>query len=248
MGYQILVTRPEPENTLTCRAIEHVGHRPIALPMLEITPITDQASQAAIRSQIFNIDEFHYVIFVSKNAARIACDYLDECWPMLPVGVHWLGIGQGTTQALIDQGIPALSHPGHTSEELLHWLKPARMRDQKILIVRGVGGRTTLGDSLIARGAKVSYLNLYERKKPTYFAQTFTMLPDINMIWVTSGEGLSNLTDYAQQYMPSWFTLPIMTPSARVTAQAKSLEWTNVICSSGADDTSLIAATNLYKG
>ena len=105
----ILITRPEPENTLSCERIVTHGWTAVPLPMLDIAPIEDAQQRAAIRSQIFDIDTFQYVIFVSKNAARLAADWLDTCWPMLPVGVHWIGIGQGTTQALLEAGIPAIS-------------------------------------------------------------------------------------------------------------------------------------------
>ncbi|MBJ7538297.1 uroporphyrinogen-III synthase [Marinomonas transparens] len=244
----ILITRPEPENRLSCERVRTLGGTPVPLPMLEIAPLEEAKQQAAIRSQVFDINEFHYVIFVSKNAVRLGSDWLDACWPMLPIGVHWIGIGQGTTQALLDEGIPALSNPGHTSEDLLDWLKPVKMKNLKVLIMRGVGGRTELGDKLEERGAKISYLSLYERKKPEYNAQTFLMLPDINLIWVTSGESLHNLSEYVAQYKQDWKTLPIITPSSRVNQQAKDMGWINASCAHGADDNSLIKATGFHTG
>ena len=244
----ILITRPEPENTISCERLKLLGAHPVSLPMLKIEAIDGISEKAAIRSLVFDINEFNYVIFVSKNAARLACDWLDACWPMLPVGIHWIGIGQGTTQALLDEGVPALSNPGNTTEALLNWLKPVKMTDQKVLIVRGLGGRTVLGDKLKEKGAKISYLSLYERKKPEYHAQTFFMLPDINLIWVTSGENLSNLSEYVSQYKPEWKTLPILTPSLRVNQQAKEMGWINASCANGADDNSLIKATEFHTG
>lgn len=247
-NYRILITRPEPENSVTCNTLSSIGLSPVSLPMLEIQALQGEDEEAKIRSQIFNIDEFHYVIFVSKNAARYAAAWLDTCWPMLPEKIHWIGIGQGTTNALIREGIPALSNPGHTSEALLDWLKPVKMSGQKVLIVRGVGGRTELGDKLKEKGAKISYLSLYERKKPEYHAQTFFMLPDINLIWVTSGENLSNLSEYVSQYKPEWKALPILTPSLRVNQQAINMGWINASCADGADDNSLLKATEFYIG
>ncbi|MEP3348341.1 MAG: uroporphyrinogen-III synthase [Marinomonas sp.] len=247
-NYRILITRPEPENSVTCNTLSSIGLSPVSLPMLEIQALQGEDEEAKIRSQIFNIDEFHYVIFVSKNAARYAAEWLDICWPMLPEKIHWIGIGQGTTNALIREGIPALSNPGHTSEALLDWLKPVKMSGQKVLIVRGVGGRTELGDKLKEKGAKISYLSLYERKKPKYHAQTFFMLPDINLIWVTSGENLSNLSEYVSQYKPEWKALPILTPSLRVNQQAINMGWINASCADGADDNSLLKATEFYIG
>ena len=185
---RILITRPEPENSLSRERVRAYGWVAVPLPMLEITPVEDINKKAIIRAQIFDIDTFDYVIFVSKNAARLACDWLDECWPMLPINIHWIGIGQGTTQTLLNEGVPALSNPGHTTEALLEWLKTARMKDQKVLIVRGEGGRPELANKLEERGAKVSYLSLYDRKKPIYNAQTINMLPEINLKRLTRGE------------------------------------------------------------
>ncbi|MDB4837807.1 uroporphyrinogen-III synthase [Marinomonas sp.] len=247
-NYNILITRPEPENSISCERVQKLGATPVPLPMLEIKEREEKHEQASIRSQFFNIDEFHYVIFVSKNAARLACHWLDECWPMLPASIHWIGIGQGTTQTLLDEGVPALSNPGNTSEALLEWLKPVKMTDQKVLIVRGLGGRTLLGDKLEEKGAKISYLSLYERKKPNYLAQTFFMLPDINLIWVTSGESLINLSEYATKFKAEWKKLPLLTPSIRVNQQAQGLGWTNTSCAHGADDKSLLEATKLHTG
>lgn len=245
---RILITRPEPENTLTCERVRAHGWTAVSLPMLDIAPLDNADQQAQIRSQVFDIDTFDYVIFVSKNAARFACEWLDACWPMLPIGVHWIGIGEGTTNTLREEGVPALSNPGHTTEALLDWLKPAKMTNQKILIVRGLGGRPELGLKLEERGAKVSYLSLYERKKPHYHAQTFFMLPDINLIWVTSGESLSNLSEYVTLHTPEWKTLPILTPSIRVNQQAIEMGWINASCAQGADDNSLIKATEFHTG
>jgi len=244
----ILITRPEPENTLSCERLKAIDANPISLPMLEIQAIEEAQQRAAIRSKIFDIDEFNYVIFVSKNAVRMAADWLDACWPMLPIGVHWIGIGKGTTEALLNEGIPALSNPGHTTEALLEWLKPVKMANLKILIVRGLGGRPELGNKLEERGAKISYLSLYERKKPVYDAQNFFMLPDINLIWVTSGESLNNLSDYVKEYQLNWKSIPILTPSDRVNQQAQEIGWKNAYCAHGADDNSLIKATELQMG
>ncbi|MEL0614904.1 uroporphyrinogen-III synthase [Marinomonas arenicola] len=244
----ILITRPEPENTLSCERATEQGFHGVSLPMLEIVPISEANKVAAIRSQVFNIDEFQYVIFVSKNAARAAAEWLDDCWPMLPVNTHWIGIGKGTTETLRAENIPAITNPGHTTEALLEWLKPVKMRHQKVLIVRGEGGRPELGEQLEKRGAHVQYLSLYERKKPVYHAQTFALLPDIHLIWATSGESLINLNSYIEQFKPSFKSLLLLTPSERVNTLAKTMGWHNAICANGADDASLITATELHTG
>ncbi|MBJ7549329.1 uroporphyrinogen-III synthase [Marinomonas ostreistagni] len=247
-GVKVLVTRPEPENALTCQALTALGATPISLPMLEIRPLSSNAELSALRSQLYNLDLYQFVIFVSKNAARLAAELIDECWPMLPVGMHWLGIGQGTTETLKDLNIPALSNPGNNTEAMLDWLKPAKMRDQRVLIVRGVGGRPDLAKGLEERGAIVDHLELYKRLTPEYTAQTFLFLEHPDVIWATSGESLANLTTYVDQFAPNFKSTALFVPSERVAQRAKSLHWNTVICAHGADDQCLIAATKQHLG
>ena len=247
-GLKVLVTRPEPENTLTCQTLTGLGALPIALPMLTIRPLNEPTDIARFHSQLFNLDSYQYVIFVSKNAARIGAELIDECWPMLPVGIHWFGIGQGTTDTLNLLHIPAITSPGNTTEAMLQWLKPVKMREQKVLIVRGHGGRPDLAKGLEERGATVDTLELYQRIAPTYDAQTFFFLEQPDVIWATSGESLANLTQQIEQHSPNLKNTTLFVPSERVAEQASSNGWKQVICAQGADDKSLIAATMQHLG
>lgn len=247
-GIKVLVTRPEPENSDTCQRLSSIGASAISLPMLQIKPCNSEHEIKKLHSQLFNLDAYQYVIFVSKNAARLGAELIDECWPMLPVGIQWLGIGKGTTQQLNALHIPAISNPGHTTEMLLNWLKPVKMREQKVLIVRGKGGRPVLATSLEERGAKVDQLELYERIAPIYDAQTFFFLEQPDVIWSTSGESLDNLTKQVEKHLPDFKNIALLTPSERVAEQARSHNWKRVICAQGADDDSFIAATKQHLG
>lgn len=167
---------------------------------------------------------------------------------MLPAQLHWIGIGKGTTKTLNDLGFPALSNPGFTSEALLNWLKPVKLTDEKILIVRGEGGRPTLADGLEAKGASVDLLELYKRIKPNYSAQTFLFLDEPDLIWSTSEDSLRNLTQDIMQYQASWLDKPIFVPSQRVADTASELGWKNIINANGADDSRLTEATLQHLG
>lgn len=247
-GIKVLVTRPEPENALTCQALQALGAFPIPLPILSIEPILDESKLASLRTKLYHLDLYQFVIFVSKNAARLGSELIDECWPMIPVGIHWIGIGKGTTQLLNQLNIPAISNPGHTTETLLEWLKPVKMRDQKILIIRGEGGRPDLAEQLEARGGQVELLEVYKRHSPNYTAQTFLFLEEPDVIWITSGEGLQHLTTYVDLHAPHFKQITLFVPSERVAADARNLHWNTVICAQGADDHSLIAATQQHLG
>ena len=68
---------------------------------------------------------------------------------------------------------------------------------QKILICRGRGGLPKLGESLHQRGARVRYLELYERLIPADAEQRLrTQLPSLprgDLLVAFSGETLHNL-------------------------------------------------------
>jgi len=245
-GKHILITRPEPENTLSCERFQTWGAHSLSLPMIEIDALTEQ--NAAIQSHIFDLDLYDQVIFISKNAVRYGIEWIEDCWPMLPVGINWVGIGKGTTDFInelgFDLGIKAQEHAlsGNTSEALLNQESMQKVSGQKILIMGGEGGRTKLADTLLERGAQVKHLALYSRNKINYDLEQVAEAENCEVILITSGEGLENLVDTLSQHNKNWLHKLILTPSQRVTDMAIELGWKNVVNANGADDNSIYAA------
>ncbi|MFT2112192.1 uroporphyrinogen-III synthase [Marinomonas sp. 2405UD68-3] len=246
-GKTIVVTRPEPENTNSCAFFESLGAHPISLPMMAIRPITDPQKRASIQSKIFDIDLYDFVIFVSKNAVREASEWLDRCWPMLPEAIQWIGIGQGTTKRLLEEGIPATTNAGQTSEDLLQWPLLSELQEKKVLIIKGEGGRTTLSDSLSQRGAKVNDLSLYERIPLNYSEKQLSQADTADLILITSGEGLENLQASLAKHAKVWCDKTIITPSERVAELAIHYGWTSVFQAAGADDNSILQAIDCLQ-
>lgn len=250
-GKHILITRPEPENEASRLFFQNMGANVTSLPMLAITPLTEQ--EAFIRSQIFELDNYKKVIFISKNAVRHGIDWIDHCWPQAPIGIQWIGIGAGTTTLLNTLGLslgiaakhsPSVAENGdmNISENLLRLPEFEHIDAEKILIIKGVGGRQWLADSLSKRGAQVNELALYKREKITYSLIDLTKVANIDLILVTSTEGLENLTSTLSSFNLNWFNKTLVTPSQRVTEQAMTLGWKHIVNAHGADDTSLMTA------
>ena len=244
-GKHILITRPQPENQTSCERFAEWGLNPIALPMMTIDALTEQKTY--IQSQIFDLDLYDKVIFISKNAVRHGVEWIDTCWPMLPIGITWIGIGKGTSELLnqlgCDLGIQALTtdQSGQTSEDLLAQPILQSVAGQKILIMGGEGGRTKLENTLVNRGAQVNHLPLYRRNKLDYDAEQVAEAESCEVVLITSGEGLDNLVDTLSQHNKNWLHKLMLTPSERVTQIAIQLGWKNVINANGADDNSLYA-------
>ena len=245
-GKHILITRPQPENQLSCDHFHQWGATPLSLPMMEIAALADK--KAYIQSQIFDLDLYDKVIFISKNAVRHGVEWIDTCWPMLPVGITWIAIGKGTCALLnelgFELGIEATQTDGsgHTSEDLLANPLLNDVAGQKVLILGGEGGRTTIEETLTQRGAQVNHLPLYSRNKIDYQAEQVAQVESCEVILITSGEGLENLVDTLSQYNKNWLHKLILTPSQRVADQALKLGWQHVVNANGADDNSLYAS------
>ena len=118
----------------------------------------------------------------------------------LPTDLQLGVIGEGTYRALLDQvdDLDARLIRGYpyNSEGLLAASALQQVEGKHILIFRGQQGRTLLGDELRARGATVSYCEVYRRKIPEYDPDSFVRLTASHfptLAVFTSNEGMLNL-------------------------------------------------------
>ena len=249
-GRRVLVTRPTHQAQALCTLLQQQGATPVPLPLLDIQAITETSPQFhTLKQQILDLDLFQHVIFISPNAADFGGNWIDSYWPQLPVGINWYAIGQKTATHLDHFGIHAFkSSTGYDSEALLSYPALQQIKDDKVLIMRGEGGRETLADELRARGAEVSYAELYRRCQPEYEAtvleQAFTPLPDA--ILISSGEGLKNLWALLQPYNLIKARLlrhcDFIVPSERVKDIASQAGLTRITTAAGPDDHAMVDA------
>lgn len=246
-GWRVLVTRPAHQAGDQIRHLKALGAEPVPLPLLEIAPIDDSepAALQAIKTQILELDLYAGVIFVSPNAARIGADWIDQYWPQLPLGVDWLAVGAATAATLAEAGIPASHVPGgYDSEALLSAPQLQQVAGKRYLIMRGVGGRELLADTLRARGARVEYADLYRRRCPDYPAaviQSTIFKPHLSAILITSGQALEHLFELAGA-SPTLFDTLMVVPSRRVAELAQARGCNRIRIAAGADDRSMIHA------
>lgn len=241
----ILVTRPDFAQQASISCFEAAGFSCSSLPLLCIEPIDiDAQSAGIIRNQFLNLDQFNKLIFISRNAAKLAVDLIDQYWPQLPVGIDWIAIGPGTAAELNALNIDAKINEGVDSEALLQSDHLQDLHEQRILIVKGEGGRALLQQQLQERGAKVEVAQIYKRHACHYTAQTIESklkhVPDAIMI--TSGEALEALTAIPWPWPKS--DTQLLVPSARIAQRANSLGYPNLIITSGASDLAMLTSLN----
>jgi len=191
---KVVITRPRHAATRLRSLLEQQGFNVIHYPMLAVRSVindSEQAQQALMTAlgwqaswsaMIKNfvkdtVTPFDRVIFVSVNAVRYTAACIDQLEPseqQLLDGIFkqslCVGMGITTEQAIAEQGWHLQSHglDALRTEDLLQmpWMSQASLAGKTVLICRGVGGRTTLGDNLEARGAQLHYLESYARLRP----------------------------------------------------------------------------------
>ena len=236
-----LVTRPEPSGQVLADTIIQAGGHALVLPMLEIKPLAENQD---MRNLILDLDRFDKVIVISQHAARFGLEQIENYWPQLPLHTEWFAIGETTRQALTEFDINATcSHSGVDSESLLA-LKPfQQLAGQRILLLKGIGGRRLLEQTLSERGANVATLEVYQRQRPDYDPDEVRQLlaeHDINVILAASGETVKHLCHYLPPDSHKQYRL--VTPGPRVAQMAQAIGFQQVFAAIGASHEAMLAA------
>ena len=237
------MTRPQAQAENLKDALSGAGAEVLAVPGLEIFPTQNNKLEAAF----LDLDRFQHVIFTSINAARLGMGKLDEYWPQWPVGVQWYAVGAATAKVLAEHMVQAQLPEKYNSEGLLALPGLQCLTEQKVLIVKGIGGRTLLADTLKARGAELLLADVYRRACPpvntSMQAQVKTVLDtDSPLAMVVSSiETFDNLEILLA---PSWLQLqkkPLVVVSERIAQHARLKGFQNVSVSPKPDDASVIS-------
>jgi uroporphyrinogen-III synthase len=243
-GLGVLVTRPEHQAENLCRLIERAGGVAIRCPLLAIGEPRDWAPALAAFDRLASCD---LLIFTSANAVDRALPPILERGG-IPPQVELAAIGAATARALARHGIEACLRPagGFTSEALLALPRFQQVAGQRIVIVRGEGGRDLLATTLAARGAQVIAAEVYRRARPMIDPTTLLARwerREIGAAVVTSHESLRNLFDLlgvaGQDYLRD---TPLVVVSDRIRRAARDHGCHSILLAREASDTALIAA------
>lgn len=245
-GKRVLVTRPREQAQGLVAALAAQGAVPVEFPVIEIEGLPATEVE---REKIIELDRFDLVVLVSANAARFALDWVDRYWPQLPPHLAWLAVGAATERLLAAAGIAASIPDGHAnSEALLQLPLLAAVANRKILIIRGIGGRSLLQDELARRGAQVESVALYRRCLPQLGAADIEELlngqpPDALM--ATSVDAVTNL-DLLLSRVGNWhYAVPLVVASARIADAARQRGFSRIFTASGAADECILQALNV---
>lgn len=224
-GCGVLVTRPVHQAQGLSSVLQALGARVLLFPTIEIvpTPVTE-----LLLAPFSNGRRLDCLIFISPNAVEQGMNLIGRAGGV-PEGVTVAAVGKATARCLRERGITVglVPEQGADSEALLALPALQQVAGQHILIVRGVGGRKLLGQTLEQRGARVEYAEVYRRTLP---AAADNRLADwlaagqVDVVTATSPAGLENLAALVEsETKDSLLRLPLVVVSERMLQLAAGL-------------------------
>ncbi len=246
-GIGVMVTRPAHQAEPLCQQIEKAGGQPFRLPTLEILP--PERPPDELQRQLDRLHKFDMAIFISPNAVERAIELIRKQGGV-PPGLKMATIGRGSAgllTRLLGREPEICAPPPFNSEALLTNSGMQNLSMRNIIIFRGNGGRELLAKTLRSRGAKVEYCEVYRRACPTIAPATLTRAREqgkIDIITITSGEGLRNLVHIAGPTNRHWlFQTPLVLTNRRLAALAQETGFKQqMLVANEASDSAMIGA------
>jgi uroporphyrinogen-III synthase len=234
-GLRVLVTRPEHQARSLCDSINAAGGVAIALPVMDIMPILPW------QESLLSLAEQDMIIFISRNAVT---HFMAGLQTSLADNVQLVAVGAGTAETMREHGlrVDIQPPPPAGSESLLTMPELNMVQDKNVLIVRGDGGRELLADTLLARGANISYLEVYRRGLPLRTKQEIEQAKTVDCIVITSIAGLDNLCKLIDIDQLTLKRLIVM--SERIRQHALNLGFQQCVVVADASDAAVMQQVN----
>ena len=191
-GRSVVITRPAHQAKKISEQLQHAGARVIGFPLLDIV---EPSNPAKCDHQLQNASQYDFLIFTSPNAVDQALSKLSG---KIAAGINIAAVGKKTAQSLVRHGITVSVVPStaFNSEALLACPELQSISGASIAIVRGEGGRGLLRDTLVQRGARVDYVDVYRRICPADNLLPLVKFQEqggLDIIVLTSVESLHHL-------------------------------------------------------
>ncbi len=222
-GLRVLVTRPAHQAGHLSDLITAAGGQPIRFPALAIR---DLSASPAVQAQLDRLNQYHLAIFISPNAVYFGLAAITR-YGGLPSDIKLATVGKGSAVALekaLGREADIVPATTYDSEGLLALPALQQVDGQRILILRGEGGRELLAETLRRRGATVDYLEVYRRECPAPEKRNQGWLEKTDIITITSSEALQNLVSLtAAAHRSQLLAKPLVVVSERTAALAQKL-------------------------
>ena len=240
------LTRPDATATDMPRRLEVMGARVLCAPALEIGALPqNHPAMLAAQEKLGQLQQYRHIIFISGNAVHHGMALMQHHWPQQ---CRCYAVGNTTARLLLQYGIEALQPaPAQMNSEGLVALPELQsVLGDKVLIVRGIGGREWLAQALVARGAEVDYLETYQRLKSGTLPEEVgrrIAAGAIDFILAASGETVTIIVELVDASLRrALMDIAIVVPGQRVADIARRAGFKRVIMAANAGDDAMIGA------
>ena len=246
-GKTVIVTRSPAQAQNIGAALQHLGAAVVHFPVINIRPVKPIDGATKTLQQLASYD---LVIFISTNAVHYAMELAEQLGLSFQHNVLAV-VGAATQKALenYECTVSISTTTKFSSEALLEHRSLQQLGGQKVLIIRGVGGREHLRQVLESRGAQTDYAEVYERHIPSgRNPMDLSQLPcEDTAVLIYSAEAAQNLwalcTDEERQWLVQ---VTAIVGSSRIagTTGAMGLKKNPVIAENPGDHAMLEALTD----
>ena len=251
-GKRILVTRPSGQSEGLAALIREAGGAALEVPAIEICALADPEPFFAVADRL---ESFDIAVFISRNAVRRTMDLLRARRGAKPWPAHLAlaTVGSGSRGELEARGFSGVLAPSAQadSEALLALPEFNDVAGKRVVIFRGEGGRSLLGETLGARGARVEHAACYRRALPEAGGAALALAwasGAVDAVTVSSGEGLANLLELLGEEGPRRLAAAVLfVPHPRVAGEAARRGLGRAIVA-GPGDGKMAAALVAYFG
>jgi uroporphyrinogen-III synthase len=171
--------------------ITSIGDHSLSLPLLKTSNI---------KAHIPELAQFNYLIFVSQAAVH---GFMQQLKAAVPSSCRCICIGNASAKALSEYGVTvSYFSTDANSESLMEAPIFKHIKDKRILWIKGSQGRRVIEEQLVAKGAKVQELQVYQTATVDYPNTTLENIAkqDIDMIILTSEQAILHYLDLFQDY------------------------------------------------
>ncbi len=179
---EVIITRPAHQANSLLTALQAQGIAARSIPLLTIEPLTFKLPETPTDSWIF----------ISPNAVDYLASHLSTSLRKLIGDKAIFAIGESTARCLHKHQVSKVVYPQTAnSESLLAMPQLQSVKNQRIMLVCGVGGRDTIESTLIARGARVERLEVYQRMPVDNIQNELPRRP----LWIVSSAAVLEVLD-----------------------------------------------------
>ena len=225
-GLCILNTRPKDEAATLTHNIQQAGGISIEMPAIQIEPL--------VFTMPYKLTAIDHAIFISPHAVS----YFFQSFPKQdwPKSLIPFALGKGTQNKLSIFGLTTQALPSNAnSENFLSLTQLQRIKNKKVLLIKGIGGRTLIEETLLKRGAKVIPLHVYQRISPKpdhLMINSMWQENKVDIILMTSYEAMVNILTLFTGSAHTWLIgKPWIVISERLASLAKQQGVNTVIIS-----------------